>query len=124
MPVAFLAGPMLQLANGLVDVERDIAGGAAGLVTRLGRSRAWWALLGLQLVVNSLATAIVFREGGGAVARVTVLLAFLVALYGVSMSGARQPQRREWGWRLQATSLALLAFGWLAWASARAAAPG
>jgi len=118
LPIAFLAGPMLQLANGLVDLERDIIGGARGLVTRLGRRRAWWALLVLQVGINVFATGFVLVAGGGLPAIGPILLAFFVALVGVALSGAAAPQRREWGWRLQAGALALLAVGWLTWASA------
>jgi 4-hydroxybenzoate polyprenyltransferase len=120
LPIAFLAGPMLQLANGLVDVEGDIAGGARGLVTRLGRRRAWSALLVLQVGINAFATVVVLNAGGGLPATAMILLAFSLALVGVGLSGARAAQRREWGWRLQAGALALLAVGWLAWANAGA----
>ena len=36
LPIAAVAGPALQLSNGLVDIERDRAGGIATLATRLG----------------------------------------------------------------------------------------
>lgn len=121
LPVAFLAGPMLQLANGLVDAEGDARGGVAGLVGRLGVRRAWLALAVLQVTVNALALATILGGEAGAAARVAVLVAAGVAFAGVGLSRARTPGAREWGWRCQAVALALLAVAWLAWATARAA---
>ncbi|HUQ44908.1 MAG TPA: UbiA family prenyltransferase, partial [Candidatus Limnocylindria bacterium] len=43
VPVALLAGVVLALSNGLVDLERDHATGKAGIVIRLGEGRAWLA---------------------------------------------------------------------------------
>jgi 4-hydroxybenzoate polyprenyltransferase len=118
LPVAFLAGPTLQLANGLVDAERDVRGGVLGLVARLGRRRAWWALLVLQLVINALALASVLADASSSPAsRGTVLAAAALALIGVVLSGARSTATREWGWRCQAVALAVLAVGWLSWAA-------
>src|SRR5262249_53588147 len=37
IPLAALAGPALQLSNGLIDLERDEQGGISTLATRLGR---------------------------------------------------------------------------------------
>lgn len=123
LPVAFLAGPMLQLANGLVDAAGDERGGVRGLVARLGTRRAWTALLALQLVINALAIVTLYGDPASAAAtRVTVLVAAAVALVGVGLSRASGTSTREWGWRCQAAALALLALGWLAWASASPAA--
>jgi len=119
LPVAFLAGPTLQLANGLVDAERDARGGVLGLVARLGRRRAWAALLILQLLINALAVATVLADRSSSPAsRATVLAAAVLALIGVALSGARSTGTREWGWRCQAVALAVLAVGWLSWAAA------
>src|SRR4029434_1399621 len=62
LPVACLAGPTLQLANGLVDVERDAAGGVRGLVARLGRRRACSPLFVLHLPIGALALATVLAD--------------------------------------------------------------
>lgn len=114
LPVAALAGPTLQLANGLVDVERDAAGGIRGLAGRLGRRRALAALVLLQLVINGLAWATLVADshmsGEG---RLIVVAASGLTLVGVVLSAAFDPARREWGWRCQAAAIALLAIGWL-----------
>src|SRR6185437_3699709 len=41
VPVALLAGAALTIANGLVDVERDVRAGKPTIPVRLGRARAW-----------------------------------------------------------------------------------
>jgi 4-hydroxybenzoate polyprenyltransferase len=120
LPVAFLAGPTLQLANGLVDAEGDARGGVVGLVGRLGIGRSWVALAVLQVVVNSAAFVTVFN-GAGAAGRLSVLLAAALAFTGVALSAGATSRIREWGWRCQAIALAFLALSWLAWATARAA---
>jgi len=120
LPVAFLAGPTLQLANGLVDAEGDARGGVVGLVGRLGIGRSWAVLAVLQIVVNSLAVVTVF-DSGGSVGRASVLLAAALAFFGVALSRGATTSTREWGWRCQAVALAFLALSWLAWATARAA---
>lgn len=118
LPVAFLAGPTLQLANGLVDAERDFRGGALGLVARLGRRRAWWVLAVLQLVINTLAVAILFADPlSSPASRAPVMAAAALALIGLVLSSARSTVTREWGWRCQAVALAVLAVGWLSWAA-------
>ena len=120
LPVAFLAGPTLQLANGLVDAEGDARGGVTGLVGRLGIGRSWVLLAVLQIVVNSLAVVTVL-DGAGLAGRVAVLLAAALAFFGVALSHGMTIRTREWGWRCQTIALALLAVSWLAWATARAA---
>jgi 4-hydroxybenzoate polyprenyltransferase len=122
LPVAFLAGPMLQLANGLVDPGGDLSGGVRGLVGRLGAWRAWLTLLALQVAVNALALATLFADtGSGLPARSAVVAAAVLAFVGVALSRAAGMSRRERGWRCQAAALGLLAVGWLTWAAAGAA---
>ena len=55
LPLAALAGPALQLSNGLVDLERDSAGGLATLATRLGRGRTLAIIAALLIVIYGLA---------------------------------------------------------------------
>jgi 4-hydroxybenzoate polyprenyltransferase len=119
LPVAFLAGPMLQLANGIVDVDSDAAAGVVGLAGGLGRRGAWLWLLLLQLVVNGLAVATLFADPSSALAaRGLAIGAALLAGMGVGLSRSGSAARREWGWRCQAVGLALLAVGWLLWRAA------
>ena len=118
LPVAALAGPMLQLANGLTDLERDARGGVVGLAGRLGRRRAVGLLAVLQLAVNGLAwlTAL----AGGPVSDIAIgalAAAALASGGGMVLSASPNVAARQWGWHAQAVGLALLAAAWLALAA-------
>lgn len=114
LPVAALAGPTLQLANGIVDLERDIAAGLRGPVVRLGRRRTLGLLVVLELVIHGLAWATLIIGGGVPSASIVVVsAASLVAAGGVMLSTATRPARRERGWQAQAGSIVLLGVGWV-----------
>jgi 4-hydroxybenzoate polyprenyltransferase len=115
LPLAALAGPALQLANGLVDLERDSALGVRGLPGVLGRTGSLAAMAVLQSLVHATAWLTLLL---GQPVMVEILL-FVVAagattLGGLVLSTSLQTGRREWGWRAQALGLALLALAWLA----------
>ena len=55
--VAALAGPMVSLANGLVDREADERTGRTGLAVALGQRRGWWVLAAADRDVHGLAWA-------------------------------------------------------------------
>jgi 4-hydroxybenzoate polyprenyltransferase len=119
LPVAFLAGPALQLANGLVDIERDAMAGVAGLAGAIGRRRSLALLIGLQVTIQALAWATIggFADSG-LLPVLAIGLSSLLTTVGVYLSAADAPALREWGWRCQAVAIASLALGWLTWASA------
>jgi len=115
VPVAFLAGPALQLANGLVDIERDEQTGVHGLAPVLGRRLAWTLMALLQVAIYGLAWLTVGRAlvASAGVAVGLLAAASWLALLGVVLSASVRPSRREWGWRCQAIGIVLLAVGWL-----------
>src|SRR4051794_32148774 len=55
IPLAAMAGPALQLSNGLIDLDEDRAGGVATLATRLGRRRTLIVITLLLVVIHGLA---------------------------------------------------------------------
>jgi 4-hydroxybenzoate polyprenyltransferase len=112
LPLAALAGPALQLSNGLVDLERDQAGGISTLATRLGRRRSLIAIATLLLVIYAVAWRTLVGNGLP-VSQLAVAIATLVAIGGLLLSAARRVSLRAAGWTLQAVAIALLAFGWL-----------
>jgi 4-hydroxybenzoate polyprenyltransferase len=113
IPVAALAGPALQLSNGLIDLERDRAGGIHTLATRLGRRATLVVVVALVGAIYVLAWATLVGSGE-ATSRVVVAVATVVAFLGLVFSASRSPATRSAGWTAQAVAIALLAWGWLA----------
>jgi 4-hydroxybenzoate polyprenyltransferase len=113
LPLAALAGPALQLANGLVGLEADRRAGLATLAMRLGRRGALATSAALQLLIHGLAW-IVLIGNGPATAMFVVAGAGVLAVVGVMLSASSVPARRELGWRAQAGAMGLLAIGWVA----------
>jgi 4-hydroxybenzoate polyprenyltransferase len=116
LPVAALAGPALQLSNGLVDLEADRLARVATLPASLGRARAVALMAGLVAVIYILAwgtlgaglSAPAPRPASLAVSGATAL-----ALLGVILSASRGSRRREAGWQAQCLAIGLLGVGWL-----------
>jgi heme o synthase len=115
LPVAAMAGPALQLANGLVDLDADRRLGVRGLPSVLGRAGSLAILAVLHAVIHAVAwvTLLIGPQVGNA-ALFVVGIAGATTLAGVVLSAAPESGWREWGWRAQAVGLALLAVGWLA----------
>lgn len=113
LPVAALAGPGLQLANGLVDLEGDRTAGLVTLGVRLGRRRAVAAMAAVIVVIYALAWWTLGFAYGGPLALTFVALATALALVGLALSARPQQQLREAGWQAQCLALALLGVGWL-----------
>ncbi len=111
LPVAALAGPTLQLANGLVDLEADEAAGLRGPAVVLGRWRGTVLLALLEGVIHGVAwSSLAGSPAGPAVAAVAA--GSLCGGVGLWLTAGPAPSR-EGGWRLQAAGLVLLASGWL-----------
>jgi 4-hydroxybenzoate polyprenyltransferase len=113
LPVAALAGPTLQLANGLVDLERDQRAGVRSLALWLGRRDSIVALAALTVGVYGIGWVSLLGGQGVAASLGVVLLASLSAGTGVYLSANERPDRRERGWQLQVVGIALLGGGWL-----------
>ena len=128
VPVAVIAGAGLALANGLVDLERDMGSARGGAVVRLGAGLAWGiqaALLGSAVVLAvALAPAVAPGAGRAATAVPVELLAALrgwgmalgivAVLVGAIALRAPAPGIRERGWELEAIGVAAVGLGWLA----------
>lgn len=112
LPLAAAAGPAVQLANGLVDLEVDRAAGISTLVTRLGRRRTLLLLGTLLVVIHAAAWSTIAADS--AVPLAVVAAASIMAATGYAMSARASVHSRAWGWTLQACALALLGAGWVA----------
>jgi 4-hydroxybenzoate polyprenyltransferase len=115
LPIAALAGPTLQLANGLVDVERDAAAGMRGPAVVLGRRRGIVLLAGLQAAIHGLAwLTLALGDVAPPIALVAAAAASALTVAGVALSAQEDPSWRERGWQAQAAAIVLLGAAWLA----------
>jgi 4-hydroxybenzoate polyprenyltransferase len=117
VPVAILAGPALSVANGLVDLDTDAAGGARTLAVQLGRRRSLVFVGVAQAVIHGLAFVTLPAD-------VPMLVPMLSGIAGALALGGlvalAQTERviRDAGWSAQAASIAVLALSWLLAAAA------
>ncbi len=116
VPMAVLAGAALAMANALVDVERDVAGGVTSLAASLGPRRAALVVLVLQLAVGTVATETAYLMGAAGMWLTAVAGASCVPVAGAALGlvvARRGPSGREVAFELQAVGLALLAVAWV-----------
>jgi 4-hydroxybenzoate polyprenyltransferase len=113
--VAAAAGPLLSLANGLVDLEADARTGRSGLAVRLGPSRGWRVLaFGTAATYGVAWLTLLAARPSGPWPAVLALAGTALAALGLIASASRDPRRREAGWLLGATGLGGLGVAWVA----------
>ena len=110
LPLAALAGPLIQLSNSLSDIERDRATNVATLATRLGRRRAITLIAALSIVIHALAWLTLAAK----LAPVLLAVPSALAVLGLRLSADSRPTQREVGWMVQALAVALLGLAWAA----------
>lgn len=112
LPLAALAGPIIQLSNGLADIDRDRAVGVRTLAARLGQRRSV-IIVGLLIAIIHLLAWLTLPGAAVTAATLLAAAATLLAVAGLALSAARRPMLREAGWMTQAASIALLGLGWV-----------
>jgi len=112
LPVAILAGPALDVANGLIDLQTDAVGGARTLAVRLGRRRALVFIVAAQAIIHGLAFVTLPVEVPLIVPMLSGVAGAL-ALGGLVALAQSERVMREIGWGAQAASIAVLALSWL-----------
>lgn len=112
VPVAALAGPALQLANGLIDLETDRSAGLRTLAVALGHRNSLAIMAMAVVAIHLLAWLTVPQTAGEAVALLSGI-AGAFALGGLVASAQQGSIMREIGWTAQAASIAVLAVAWL-----------
>ena len=138
VPAAVLAGAALAIANGLVDVERDLAGGRRGIVVALGPGPSWLVHAAMLAIVVVLALALApsppamsgLMSSAASPLRGVDLLAtlrFVGLPVGIAAIGlgavllrAGSARLRERGWELEALGVAAAGVAWLAGTAAAA----
>jgi 4-hydroxybenzoate polyprenyltransferase len=117
VPVAALAGPALNVANGLIDLDMDDLGGARTLAVQLGRRRSLILVGVAQAAIHSLAF-VTLPSTAPLVVPLLSGIAGALALGGLVALAQSDRLLREIGWSAQAGSIALLALSWLLAAAA------
>jgi 4-hydroxybenzoate polyprenyltransferase len=115
--VAGLAGPMINLANGLVDREADERTGRTSLAVALGARRGWLVLVGLTAIVHGLAWAALLGLAPRPLEPAPLLVAMagtLLSAGGLVGSAGRDARAREGGFLLSALGLGTLGVAWVA----------
>lgn len=119
VPIGVLAGAGLALANGLADLERDVAGGIETAAGKLGRARAWTIHAGLLgaaigLAFVSLPGSVGSARPGGVPSMVALVVAIGLIAAGLALGRGGGPRSRERAWELEALGVAAFGAGWLA----------
>jgi 4-hydroxybenzoate polyprenyltransferase len=120
VPIGVLAGAGLALANGLADLERDVAGGIETAAGKLGRTRAWTVHAGL--LVAAIGLALLSLPGGsagdprpgGLPSLVAIVLGIGLIAAGLAVGRGGGPRSRERAWELEALGVAAFGAGWVA----------
>jgi 4-hydroxybenzoate polyprenyltransferase len=111
LPLAALAGPLIQISNGLSDLEADAATGVTTLPTRIGQRNSLLAIVVLVVVVHGLAWLTLTPASSAAL--LPIAAASSLAVLGVALSANLRPAWRRVGWMVQAVAVALLGLAWL-----------
>ena len=112
LPLAALAGPLIQLSNGLSDLESDRDAGLSTLAARLGRRHTLQVIALMLVVIHGIAWLTLAPTGSIPVLAACAAATILAAI-GLALSAQQDRDRREMGWMAQAASLGLLGLGWL-----------
>lgn len=112
LPVAALAGPALQLANGLIDLEPDRSAGLRTLAVALGHRNSL-AIMAMAVVVIHLLAWFTVPPTAGEAMPLLAGIAGALALGGLVASAQQASIMRQIGWTGQAASIAVLAIAWL-----------
>jgi 4-hydroxybenzoate polyprenyltransferase len=120
VPIGVLAGAGLALANGLADLERDVAAGIETAAGTLGLGRAWTVHAGLLAAAIGLAL-LTLAGGSPGDARlergpslVALVLGSGLIAAGVALGRGGGPRSRERAWELEALGVAAFGAGWVA----------
>ena len=114
VPLAFVAGATLALANSLADLERDPLAGATSLATALGRGRALVVsafVLGFLQLAVVVSSAVVGPLPAGLVAE---LAGAALGWLGLRLTASPYDRARRLGWEVQAVGVVVMGAGWLA----------
>jgi 4-hydroxybenzoate polyprenyltransferase len=114
VPAAVAAGAALAIGNSLVDVERDRSAGRTSVAAVLGTKSASRAMVLLLGGVALIAVISAMLAGSGAAAIAAIATVGVVPVLAAWWAGGpRSSAAREWAWRIEAITLAVLAIAWV-----------
>ena len=114
LPMAFLAGAALALANARSDLEADIRSGTRSVATALGAERSWWMGAALLAAATALGL-VVMRPSGWMPGTIGLVAAGTgIVLLGLLVGRAEAAATRRRAWELQAIGAAIAGAGWVA----------
>jgi 4-hydroxybenzoate polyprenyltransferase len=113
LPMAFLAGAGLAIANARSDLEADRRSGTRSVATALEARRSWWA--GVALMAAATAIGLLFIRPAAWSPATVALVATGTALVaiGLFVGRAEAAVTRRRAWELQAVGAAIAATGWV-----------
>jgi geranylgeranylglycerol-phosphate geranylgeranyltransferase len=117
LPLATVAGPVIHLANSLVDVESDRSVGVPTLATRLGHRRGLVVLTAISATIWVAGWVALVAVGAPPESLAIAAGATVLAWLGVAGLWRASPAIREASWISQAAALGLLAVAWVITAS-------
>ena len=114
LPMAFLAGAALAIANARSDLETDRRSGTRSVATALGSTRSWWT--GAVLMAAATALGLLFmRPSGWSPPTIGLVAAGTgVVAAGLLLGRAEATDTRRRAWEVQALGAAIAATGWVA----------
>lgn len=124
VPVAFVAGAALAVANALADRERDIRAGTVTVATALGPGRARRVGIALQVVVIVAALGSAVMLGGDPAWVAVAAGGAVVVAAGLVLGAGRSPTASRRGWEIQAVGTGVIAAGWIGSLAAAGRLPG
>ncbi|MFO1540151.1 MAG: UbiA family prenyltransferase [Chloroflexota bacterium] len=112
--LAAIAGPALQLANGLADDAEDAANGVGASVVRIGRPRAIRILVVLVVALHLVSWAALLGAQAGPAVVALLGVAGVLGVCGLVGSARGSGTTGRIGWGLQALATAALGIAWAA----------
>ena len=114
LPMGFLAGAALAIANARSDLESDHRSGTESVATALGSERSWWTGAALMAAATAVGLASMRPTGWSATTIGLVAAGTVLVALGLVVGRAEAAVTRRRAWEVQALGAAIAATGWVA----------
>jgi len=113
LPMAFLAGAGLAIANARSDLDADRRSGTRSVATALGGRRSWWAGVALMAAATAIGLLFIRPAAWSPATLALVATGTAVVAIGLNVGRAEAAVTRRRAWELQAIGAAIAATGWV-----------